>query len=121
MEKRMAGPEASLDVSHPVTGRSLMDTLSIEGKSPEQEVASTELYDRVRLAMKEFRATLDERERAIWDTRIQAESPSTFQEIGDEHGITRQRVQQVEQRLKDRFKEYLLLAIPEADGRLIIE
>jgi RNA polymerase sigma-32 factor len=119
MQKRMGGPEASLDNENPVTGRSLMDNIPIHGQSPEQEVAEDDLLSRVRQAMTDFRETLDERERTIWDTRIATEDPTTFQDLGDAHGVTRQRVQQVEHRLKQRFREFLLERMPEAGARLI--
>lgn len=117
MEKRMAAPEASLDAEHPATGRALMDTMAEGSANPEERVAEEEIRTSVRNAMKSFRETLDERECAIWDARISTEYPETFQEIGEKHGITRQRVQQVEQRLKNKFKEYLKESIPEADDR----
>jgi len=118
MEKRMAGPEASLDAAHPATGRPLMDSMAVGGVSPEEQVADEELRGRVRAAMDEFRETLQEREQAIWDARIAIDRPVTFQELGEEYGITRQRVQQVEQRLKNKFREYLKKLIPDADVRL---
>ncbi len=118
MEKRMTSPEASLDAEHPATGKALMDTMPEGSANPEERVAEEEIRTTVRNAMESFRKTLDERERAIWDARISTEQPATFQEIGEKHGITRQRVQQVEQRLKKKFKDYLKLSIPEADNRL---
>ena len=121
MEKRIRKREASLEATNPVTERSLHDTLEVSGDSPEEMVASEELRERVRSAMDEFRETLDEREQAIWDARIATEQPRTFQELGEEHGITRQRVQQVEQRLKQRFLEHLKQVIPEADAFLAFD
>ncbi len=118
MEKRLSKREASLEATNPVTGRSLHDTLVVAGESPEEMVAAKELRSRVRSAMETFRETLHDREQAIWDARIATEQPRTFQEIGEEYGITRQRVQQVEQRLKQRFLEYLKQIIPEADAFL---
>jgi RNA polymerase sigma-32 factor len=120
MEKRLRR-EASMEVLNPTTGRSLHDTLEISADSPEEMVASQELRARLRSAMEEFRETLDGRDRAIWDARIATEQPQTFQELGEEHGITRQRVQQVEQRLKKRFLEYLKQVIPEADAFLAFD
>ena len=120
MEKRLRR-EASMEVLNPTTGRSLHDTLEISTDSPEELVASEELRARLRSAMEEFSETLDERDRAIWDARIATEQPQTFQELGEEHGITRQRVQQVEQRLKKRFLEYLKQVIPEADAFLAFD
>jgi RNA polymerase sigma-32 factor len=121
MEKRLSKREASLEATNPVTGRSLHDTLEVSADSPEEIVASEELREQVRSAMESFRETLDEREQAIWDARIATEQPQTFQELGEEHGITRQRVQQVEQRLKQRFLEYLKQLIPEADAFLAFD
>ena len=118
MEKRMAGPEAGLEATHPATGRSLMDVLDGGETNPEEQVAYQELKDKVRTAMEAFRENLADREQAIWDARIAAEKPLTFQELGEEYGITRQRVQQVEQRLKERFKEFLTKSTPEPDGRI---
>jgi len=120
MEKRLRR-EKSMEVLNPATGRSLHDTLEISTDNPEEMVASEELRAQVRSAMDSFRETLDEREQAIWDSRIAIEQPRTFQELGEEHGITRQRVQQVEQRLKQRFLEYLKQVIPEADAFLAFD
>ncbi len=116
MRKRMAGPETSLDSSHPVSGKSYMETLVLDGDTPEDEVGRKEMLDRVRDAMERFRETLDERERAIWDSRIATDKPATFQELGDEHGVTRQRIQQIEQRLKKRFKEFFLSEMTAQDS-----
>lgn len=118
MEKRLMGPEPGLEDANPSTGRTLMDVLDSGGATPEEQVAREELRTKVRSAMEDFRHSLDERERAIWDARIAADKPQTFQELGELYGITRQRVQQVEQRLKKRFKEFLDSATPEQGGRI---
>ena len=121
MEKRLSKREASLDATNPISGRSMHDTLEVSTDSPEEIVASEELRERVRSAMDSFREGLEDREQAIWDARIATEQPQTFQELGEEYGITRQRVQQVEQRLKERFLEYLKQIIPEADAFLAFD
>ncbi len=108
MQKRLAGPETSLDAVHPVTGRSLLETIALNATDPETQAASDEMLEKVRAGMEEFRKQLNERELAIWDSRIATESPLTFKQIGDKYGVTRQRMQQIEQRLKERFKKFLL-------------
>ncbi|MBN2495949.1 MAG: RNA polymerase factor sigma-32 [Deltaproteobacteria bacterium] len=117
MDKRLSG-EASLDAAHPATGQTMLETLPSGSTTPEDDVARAELRTKIRQSMEAFRETLDDREQAIWDARIAADRPSTFQEIGEEHGITRQRVQQVERRLKQRFREFLDRETPEPDGRI---
>ncbi len=57
--------------------------------------------------IREFGATLHDKDRVIFDQRLLAEEPLTLQEIGDKYGISRERVRQVESRLKRRLKEYL--------------
>ncbi len=117
MRKRLSAPEASLDATHPVTGKPYLESLVVEAETPEDEVAREEMLERVRRAMREFRQTLDERERAIWDARIAMEQPLTFQELGEKHGVTRQRIQQIEQRLKERFRGFLMSGMSEQDSR----
>jgi RNA polymerase sigma-32 factor len=119
MEKRLGGPETSLDAANPSTGRTLFETLPGHESNPEEVFASEELRDRVHRAMESFRATLTKREQAIWDGRIAIDQPLTFQDIGDRHGITRQRVQQLEQRLKDRFREFLKDTLPEGKEQIL--
>ena len=41
------------------------------------------------------------------------EEPVTLQEIGDEFGITRERVRQIEARVKKRLAEYLRQQVPD--------
>jgi len=43
----------------------------------------------------------------IFRTRMLAEEPITLQEIGERFGISRERVRQIESRLKKRFKDFL--------------
>ena len=43
----------------------------------------------------------------IFTERLLAEQPLTLQEIGDKYGISRERVRQIEERLKKRLRAYL--------------
>ena len=52
-------------------------------------------------------ATLTGKDRVIFDTRLVAEEPRTLQEIGDEYGISRERVRQLEARVKKRLRASL--------------
>ena len=49
----------------------------------------------------------DERERLIWKERLCSSSPLSLSELGREFGISKQRVAQVEGRLKRRLKEHI--------------
>jgi RNA polymerase sigma-32 factor len=58
--------------------------------------------------MFEFAKTLKGKEQVIFSKRLLAEEPLTLQEIGDQYGISRERVRQLESRIKKKLKEYLL-------------
>jgi len=119
MQKRLDGPEASLDATLETTGRTLMDTLEGKLESPEAHVADEDLRSQVRSAMAAFRSTVSKRDLTIWDGRISTFTPVTFRHLGASLGITRQRAQQLEKGLKNRFKEHLKMAIPEAANDLL--
>jgi RNA polymerase sigma-32 factor len=62
-----------------------------------------------------FRDQLKGKEVVIFDNRLLAEEPSTLQEIGDRFGISRERVRQIESRLKKKLKTYLQEKIEDID------
>jgi RNA polymerase sigma-32 factor len=109
MEQRLAESDLSLDAPLGAgdPDRSFGDLISSSGASVEDQVGDQELR-RVFLArVREFAAGLDEREQRIVEARILAEDPLTLQELGDEFGVTRERVRQLETRLVKRLREYL--------------
>jgi RNA polymerase sigma-32 factor len=109
MEQRLAESDLSLDAPLGAgdPDRSFGDLISSSGASVEDQVGDQELR-RVFLArVREFAAGLDEREQRIVEARILAEEPLTLQELGDEFGVTRERVRQLETRLVKRLREYL--------------
>ena len=56
----------------------------------------------------EFGQTLKDKESVIFHSRLTSEQPMTLQEIGDKYGISRERVRQIEERLKKKLKVFLL-------------
>lgn len=62
-----------------------------------------------------FREQLKGKEAVIFDTRLIADDPMTLQEIGDRFGISRERVRQLESRLKKKLKAYLEEEIDDID------
>ena len=67
-----------------------------------------DLLHTVDAQMKEFAKQLtDEREQTIWKERMIAQEPVSLAELGARYDISRERVRQVEARLKKRLKEFL--------------
>jgi RNA polymerase sigma-32 factor len=109
MEQRLAESDLSLDA--PLTAgepdRTFADLVAGGGETAEEIVGDEELRSVFLARVKEFAEGLDAREQRIVDARILAEEPLTLQEIGEEFGVTRERVRQIEARLVARLREYL--------------
>jgi RNA polymerase sigma-32 factor len=54
-----------------------------------------------------FREQLKGKDVVIFDKRMAAEDPLTLQELGNEFGVSRERVRQLEARLTMKLREYL--------------
>ena len=50
---------------------------------------------------------LEERERKIFQERLLAEIPPSLQSIADQYGVSRERIRQIEERLKENLKVYM--------------
>lgn len=110
MDRRLSRGEASLDV--PVgdsEGRQTtrMELLPTASAGPDVLTEGAELADLVRQKLDIFRETLSGKEIEIFDKRVTAEEPMTLQELGNEFGVSRERVRQLEARLVGRLREYL--------------
>jgi len=62
---------------------------------------------------------VDGQEREIFDERLMAEEPLTLQEIADRYGISRERVRQIEERVKKKLKAYLLAECQDLEDAVI--
>jgi RNA polymerase sigma-32 factor len=109
MEQRLSSRDMSVDAQMgDGEGSSLLDILPSKEETAEQQVAEAEFRQQVSEKIREFGATLKDKEAVIFETRLLAEKPATLQEIGDRYGISRERVRQIEERLKKKLKAFLL-------------
>ena len=111
MEQRLSGSDLSLDA--PVGGEDddgarFGDFLAANpGQNAEDTVIDRDLRRTFLEHVQKFSEELDGREHRIMSERVLAQDPRTLQEIGDEFGLTRERVRQLEKGLVDRLREYL--------------
>jgi len=117
MDKRLDGWDVSLDA--PIKDDS--DTERIEFLSEEQEsiedtVAQKEMESLLHTKVAEFRKKMTDRETDIFDQRIFSDSPATLQEIGDQYGISRERVRQIEKNIIKKMREFFKEEIPDFDA-----
>jgi RNA polymerase sigma-32 factor len=121
MSKRLGSSEVSLDVPrNPQTrsgemtaGRTMEEVLPNDAENIEEALEGQELKDIVRKATKELRKNLSDRDILLMDKRILAEEPVTLREIGEELGISRERVRQLEERLLKKLKDHIAQMHPD--------
>jgi RNA polymerase sigma-32 factor len=108
MQDRMSQSEVSLDQP---SGQSedvpLVEVLPDDSHNPEEAAAADEWRNFARERVEEFAATLKDKELEIFNQRLLTEDPATLQEIGDRFGISRERVRQIETRLKNRLRDFI--------------
>jgi RNA polymerase sigma-32 factor len=124
MEQRLSGRDVSVDAPVGEDGdASMLDFLSKGSDDTEARVGEAEVRALITDKIREFGATLHDKEKVIFDLRMVAEEPLTLQEIGEKYGISRERVRQLEERIKKRLRVYLVEQIPDisdVDVRLMV-
>jgi RNA polymerase sigma-32 factor len=114
MDQRMDGWELSLDTPLDEESRYTHKDLLVAPAPTSDEILAREQSREILLEkIEEIRNTLNEKERDILDQRLLAEQPLTLQEIGDRYGISRERIRQIEERLKKKIKAFLEKEAPE--------
>jgi RNA polymerase sigma-32 factor len=109
MQERMAHSEVSLD--QPVRedeNVQLSDVIPDISENPEEAAAQDEWRNFARAKIDQFVSTLKDKELEIFQSRLLSEDPPTLQEVGAKFGISRERVRQIEARLKKRLKLFLM-------------
>jgi len=108
MQERMSQSEVSLDQPVPNTEDTrLLDVLPDPSSNPEEAAAGAEFRQFAKEKVEEFASKLEGKELEIFRARLLSEEPVTLQEIGEHFGISRERVRQIENRLKKRFKDFV--------------
>ena len=117
MQQRLEQPDLSLNT--PVRGRENtegIDTLVDASTSVEEQMGDNQLQSLLQSNIRQFKRRLDKRDRAILDKRILASDPATLQVLGDQFGISRERIRQLEKRIIRQLKIYLSDQIPDMDS-----
>ncbi len=120
MNRRMAnGGDTSLNVSFNEDGEGQwQDTLMDDG--PLQDEAYAEAEERIvrRGMLVEALSALNEREQHILTERRLIEQPKTLEELSQVHGVSRERVRQIEVRAFDKLQK-AMMAIAGGKGMLL--
>jgi RNA polymerase sigma-32 factor len=90
-------------------GFPLAERLASGDRSPEMEAEGAERSSAVRRFVTSFQERLtDEREMAVWGEHLAADEPTALGELGARYGVSKQRMGQIADRLKKRFREEIV-------------
>jgi RNA polymerase sigma-32 factor len=110
MDRRLSAGDMSLDAPMRVSEGSSqprVDFLPGQLEAVDTVLANAEVSDRVNEKLAAFGKTLKGKDAQIFHQRMLTEEPRTLQELGDEFGVSRERVRQLEKRLQLKLKQYL--------------
>jgi RNA polymerase sigma-32 factor len=110
MDRRLSESDQSLNAPawrDDSGGAEFGDFLSGGEASVEERVADSELKRVFMEHVQRFAATLGERDRKLVDERILADTPRTLAELGEDLGVSRERVRQLEARIVKKLRAYL--------------
>jgi len=112
MERRLNAAETSLDApmrSDDQGDRTQGDFVRAAPSSrPDLQVEAGEFGSILKDKLHAFGATLRDRDLEIFRDRLLNDEPATLVQIAERFGVTRERVRQIEERLKKRLRQYLL-------------
>ncbi len=104
-EVRLDAPAHTDDVS----GATILDGFSNTSASPEAEAFRREFSNDVSEALEAFAETLkDDRERMAWEKHLMSDDPMSLSELGEQFGVTKQRMGQIVQAMRKRLKQHLI-------------
>jgi len=109
MEKRLNQPDLSLNA--PLRGHERderIDTMRSPLRSAEEKVGKRQLNALLRERTRQFKKHLNTREKAILERRILSTKPDTLQTLGNAFGVSRERIRQVERRIIQKLRAFLL-------------
>ena len=108
MEQRLASRDLSVDMPMGDDEEAtLLHFLPDQKESPEEQIAETQYQQLLREKMEEFARALKDKELVIFRERLLNEEPLTLREIGEKYDISRERVRQIEERVKRKLKTFL--------------
>jgi RNA polymerase sigma-32 factor len=105
---RLSARELSLTDPGPDGGRSWLEVIPDPSASdPDAQIDQRRLVETVRHGVASFAEGLGPRDRRILEARIVAEEPATLGVLSDELGVSRERVRQLEARLRNQLGQVL--------------
>ena len=117
MDQRLSGRDLSTDAPMGEgETTTLLNTLTDDNPTPEERLAEDEYQRAIGERLKTFGEGLKDKDLVVFRERLMAEQPLTLREIGERYGISRERVRQIEHRVKKKLKNYLSQEVEVLEG-----
>lgn len=109
MSQRLGANDLSIDAPlQDDSDASLLSVMPSGEQSAEDLVANRQMSELLHSGVEEFVSTLAEREKAVLKGRVLDEDKKTLQELSEELGISKERVRQLENKLKSKLRIYMM-------------
>jgi len=109
MEQRLGSSDVSVDAPMPDNPDStLLSLLAGSELSAEELLSRKQMREMLQSSIEEFASTLNPKELIIFRQRMLGEEKATLQEVSDQLSVSRERVRQIENRIREKLKEFLL-------------
>ena len=103
----LAHVDTSLDQTFDDARGPVVERLEGELPSPEEVAMIRRADEAAKLAVRSALKRLDRRERRIVHARMLSDEPCTLEELGKELGVSKERVRQLEVRVRDKLRDSL--------------
>ncbi len=108
MSQRMSGSDVSIDAPLKDDGDSnLLSLIPSDRDSAEEQVAKKQLHQALATSLHAFEEGLSDKEKLIFHGRILDEDKKTLQELSDALTLSKERVRQIENKLRDKLKAHV--------------
>lgn len=108
MSQRLGGSDMSVDAPLKDDGESnLLSVIPSESDNAEEQVAKKQLHRALTASLAAFEGDLSDKEKMIFHGRILDEDKKTLQELSDALSLSKERVRQIENKLRDKLKAYV--------------
>lgn len=108
MSQRLQGRDVSLQTAVDDNGKTtLLDFESSDDIPIDEQMGHAEMLSLLHEGIEDLKDSLNDRERELLEDRLLSDEPLTLQEIGEEYGVTREAVRQMENRLMAKIRKIL--------------
>lgn len=115
MQQRLGSPDVSVDA--PVKGdvdTPLLALLPDSGLTAEDIVVERQETELLQEALREFADSLNQKEQLIFSNRMVAEEKATLQDLSEKLSLSKERVRQIEVKIKEKLKDFLVEKLGDA-------